>query len=83
MLYLKALPFLFLLHPLLAKASPVPHEHPEEKNLKTAEVNELSVMGDCLMTAGFRAWLSLLSVNARKRFSGWICQGSASLPGLG
>lgn len=37
MLFLKALPFLFLLHTLLAKASPVPHEHLEEKNLKIAE----------------------------------------------
>lgn len=54
MLYLTTLPFLLLLHTQLAKAFPVLPEHLEEKNLKLAEVNELSVVGDLLMTAEFR-----------------------------
>lgn len=37
MLHLKTLPFLFFFHTQLATALPVPPEHLEEKNMKTAE----------------------------------------------
>lgn len=66
MLHLKTLPFLFLLHTQLAKALPVPSEQLEEKNIKTAEVNELSITGDVLMVTEFGGWLALLSLEGQK-----------------
>lgn len=77
MLHLKTLPFLFFLHTQLAAALPLPPEHLEEKNMKTAEVNELSIAGDFLMATEFREWLSLLSLEGQKEILGMALLSSA------
>jgi hypothetical protein len=52
MFRLKTLPLLIFLHTQLANAFPVP-EHLEEKNIKTAEVNGLSITVDLPVVTEF------------------------------
>lgn len=65
MFRLKTLPLLIFLHTQLANAFPVP-EHLEEKNIKTAEVNGLSITVDLPVVTEFWGWLSLLSLEGQK-----------------